>query len=1104
MERMLARLAGSPLKTLKALDASLKRERRVLWSVTSVLILATLVAALLVVQGIETNWLRLQSYQLQTITAHADEVLQRRGDLLTEARLVLARSGSGSVRALPLCEEDASSACRTALDGRSVRGLPRSACNDAMRVLPGAVAPKPIAFIAIDGSAACDYGMRLASGAGVQPSLQALAAMALRTLAARRLDMNRLARHGGLTWVAAPPEMALVPHTIIGIALVERDAKPYALVMTSVTADELAGPPEPRQDLLSPTLIGADGAVWSGSLTQDEASRIDEKTASMRTGVFEQIGCHGWVFRSRQLVSGLGHYLLAVPWHTQLALIRTPLLVVFGATVSLIVLLLAVARYWNHGFLTRTYREASRALEGELLNHLLVHATPVGLCIVRRHNFEIVIANQMARDSLGLDRDATRLPACLCQAFEAHDALPPLSGDTAQTFRFTSPVARVGGAARQMEVTCAAAMMNREDVLFCAIADMSQHFEAEQLLREAKRTSEEAARAKVRFFASTSHEIGTPLASLVGNIELLALGPLTPEQQARVEAMQLSSNGLLQIVNDVLDFAKIDFDELRLVEEWASVAELLEGATLAHAPLAQRQRLKLYLVIDRNVPATLLFDTVRLSQIVNNLLGNALKFTPSGKIVLRARWVDHELEISVTDSGVGISDEMKEIIFLPFRQGSDHRLTRVRGTGLGLAICVRLCRMMNGRIELDSTLRVGTRMTVTLPLREAGTGSASTAWTLPAARAAILCQAAENEEWLTNLFDPAGPPPLRLGERPEGFERLERGECDYLLVTDEFSAAEVALRWSPACNVIWLLQNGPLVPIMRDSGGVELNIHSVRQMRAAVQMVCRLSLSAGPDLDPGRQNRDAPAPERSFAHVTVLIAEDNLLNRGLLRDQLRTRGAHVLEARDGEEALAMLDKHPADLVLTDLDMPVMNGYELLGAARERHPELPVYAISANTRAEDIDQAHALGFTGYLSKPVSLASLTRVLDALVCPASRQAQDADEAMAELAPYPPVPSRYKATFIEQTGRDLAALDEVLALRDPARLDRWAHGVGGGLSVLGPSVLHEACKALRDTVESSREWNEDIRVLAEAIGEELKQMSVQVRDEVTAGGCD
>ncbi len=251
---------------------------------------------------------------------------------------------------------------------------------------------------------------------------------------------------------------------------------------------------------------------------------------------------------------------------------------------------------------------------------------------------------------------------------------------------------------------------------------------AQQLLHEAKLASDAAARARVAFFASMSHEIRTPLSSLLGNMELVGMGALEPEQRARVSAMQVSAEGLLQIVNDVLDFSRIDVGAFSIAEEPVSVTELLGRIAISHAPLAAQHKLSFFAVYGKDIPDRLRLDPVRLAQIINNLLGNAFKFTRVGKIVLRARWVDEKLEIVVADTGVGIPDEYKDRLFQPFSQVDNNRLAQARGTGLGLSICMRLVERMNGRITLDSILGVGTRVTVRLPLSVSGAARPAVRW----------------------------------------------------------------------------------------------------------------------------------------------------------------------------------------------------------------------------------------------------------------------------------------------------------------------------------------------------------------------------------------
>lgn len=233
----------------------------------------------------------------------------------------------------------------------------------------------------------------------------------------------------------------------------------------------------------------------------------------------------------------------------------------------------------------------------------------------------------------------------------------------------------------------------------------------------------------------------------------------------------------------------------------------------------------------------------------------------------------------------------------------------------------------------------------------------------------------------------------------------------------------------------------------------------------------------------------APAPGRNFGKLNVLIVEDNLLNQGLLRDQLRTLGANVLETEHGQDALALLEKERVDMVLTDINMPVMNGYELLKAIRARYPSLPVYAVSANARPEDIALGRKLGFTCYFSKPVPLAALATMLDLAASP---DLALCDESIPEpgIPRFPVVPPSYCDAFVDQSNRDLIEFENILKTHDVARLKHWTHGVSGGLSVLGPSMLFETCQELGAAIATSEDWNDDIESLAVAIASELVDM--------------
>ncbi|KVC40111.1 hybrid sensor histidine kinase/response regulator [Burkholderia pseudomultivorans] len=1078
MQRLLHELGESPLEKFHSLETNLRRERSVFAIVIVLLIAAAASVAAASIAGLfETSF----RHEEQAARIHekdvVDELLQRRV-VLTTATLVLQlrmgeeQNGVSRPEALHSCTE---------MPGVVTQSkVLRESCDDAMQLLASSGQATSIAMILADGTAA--YGhlfapndfMSLHSGS---PASMVNAIVA--RLNRRGINPLEAAQSKQIIWFVAGGGGDATPH-LIGASLIAKDDQLYALVLTSVDARNLVTPLERSGQVQEPVIIDAEGVPLIEAADSGLVHRIDERLELRQDGLYHWIAGFGWALRRPPLIAGFGHMIYLLPLEVQLRALRYELMLICGAALVVIVLLCVAYRYWNYRFLSRIYAEASRALDTEMLNHLLVHATPVGLCIVRRENLEIIVANPIARTVMGLRITENQLPGELIGAFEKSLQGVQSDADGSRIFQFPFTLSRPKRPPLHIEITYAPAKLNKQDVFFCAVIDMTSHHQAEILLREAKLTSDAAAKAKVAFFASMSHEIRTPLSSLVGNIELVARGPLAPEQQARVQAMQTSARGLLQIVNDVLDFSKIDVGELSLMEEWCSVVELLEKLAQSHAPLAVQQGLMFYTVFDRDIPSRLLFDPIRVSQIVNNLLSNALKFTPSGKIVLRASWGGGVLVLSVTDSGIGIPEELKQRLFVPFSQGDSNRLAQARGTGLGLSICARLCELMKGRIRLDSAVGVGTRITVELPLKTSEAGQESER-ALPYRRPVILCRAQENLEWLSSLFDPAVTVITAVANPGEP---IDASVHDVLLVTDEYTESEVLEWWRRPGAILWLSRSGPIIPARREDGGVGVSIYSLAGMRSAAAL---LGTSPQQALESGTDRRT------SEGKLSVLVVEDNVLNRHLLVDQLGTFGVLAIEATNGEEALALLAKEPVKAVMTDIDMPVMDGFQLLSEMRRLGYRIPVYAVSASARPEDIAQGLARGFTDYLAKPVPLDVLEKVVGDLSAPSRTEAdQDRDETVPGV---PSVPDKYVPGFLEQARKDIDEFATLIRGRDVSRLRRWLHGVAGGLSVLGPSELYEQCQELRSYVRESEGWDEEMEAQAQAIRDTLEGMVSALR---------
>ncbi|MEX3940612.1 ATP-binding protein [Paraburkholderia sp. BR10937] len=1088
----------SPLRTFDSIENNLQRERRVFSIVVALLALVTLACAVVAITVRLNASLRAQE-QLARLYEQSvvDAVLERRS-ALTASNLILSLRVNDPFH--PDYGERASGVCVRVSPSPHKDAVLEQSCNEAVRILLAAGQMPTIEMISVaDGAAyryvtpysahSREFGKRLP----MRPSM--IVDAVLNQYRAAKLEPLEAAREKRVVWLTIPSAQTSNGPEMIGASLIAKGNQIYAVALTRIALNDLLQPA--REGLTLPDAIFFDSfdVPLENSGDAVNAEMLDHKLQGRQDGVFHWIGGYGWALRLAPLTADFGRLIFVLPPGQQVQKMAGELLLVGAVTLVVLVLLFAMYRYWNYRFLAVTYKEASRALESEMLNHLLVHANPVGLCIVRRETLEIMVSNQIACEVLGISPGEMRLPHGLRAVFDSHLDAQEASASESGIFQIPFTLNRTASGPVHLEITYASAEVRHEAVLFCAIVDMTEHHHSKQLLRQAKLASDAAAKAKLAFFASMSHEIRTPLSSLVGNIELVALGRLDAEQRERVRAMQVSADGLLQVVNDVLDFSKIDVGSLTLGEAPGSLVDLLHGIAAAHAREASKRGLTLHAILDRRIPAEVQFDPVRLSQIVNNLLNNALKFTHSGKIVLRAHWANDGFVIEISDTGVGIPEDQRDRLFQPFSQAASHRLGNARGAGLGLSICAKLCELMGGRIRLDSIAGMGTRVTVNLPLRVCGPGKAPAPFaSAPTNRAAALFRAPEHYEALLNHLDWSDSPPVVI---PDMGEAVDLDGFDCLFVTEEFAAEEVARWWPEPASIIWVKQQGPLVASTRADGGQDVSIYS----RAGIHAALLAAIPGGPLPGQTTGRHNGRTPEKPLRSLRILIAEDNRLNRSLLRDQLSVLGAGVLQAGNGYEALATLSTTRVDAVLTDIDMPDMNGFELLREIGALALDIPVYAVSASTRHEDVADARAMGFADYFTKPVSLALLATVRSGVASDESACLDVAPPRAAhawpedDLPEIPRVPAAYVSAFLEQAAIDREELESVIAERSIAQFERALHRIGGSLAVLERSGLLALCEDLHHYLTEAGSWNAEIEDQAQFVLQAFARMCESVK---------
>lgn len=682
-------------------------------------------------------------------------------------------------------------------------------------------------------------------------------------------------------------------------------------------------------------------------------------------------------------------------------------------------------------------------VEKEEFSRTLIETAPVALCVLARPGGEVVFGNSLALQWLGAEagRELDNSPQTNLFLRQVLGAAGP---GTIASFQATD--------GRPLYVAYAPTRYNHQDVVLCAFSDISARAVIEQALTDAKREADKANEAKSTFLATMSHEIRTPLYGVLGTLQLMSLTTLDAEQRQHLERMQSSSAILLQLISDVLDITKIEAGQLALEFSEFNPRELVEECTNAYAAMAEQKGLLLFCCVDVAVPEWMTGDAVRIRQILSNLLSNAIKFSDSGHVIVRLTLGQvlpdkTHLRLQVVDTGIGIPKEGQAQLFVPFYQ-IDSGSHTVRGAGIGLSICARLAGLMGTSISVTSELGLGSSFALDLPL-EVAAGQPISPPDLSGL--SVFVRSPHHElsdhicQWLKRWGAKAVPAPTPLSA----------GTPDDILV-DVLHHGSGSLHDWPGRHVLASASAKP--PTART---VRV-IASVEHIAAGILAAVRGEHTVAPDAD-----TSAFAP----LGLSILVAEDNPINQATLQHQLEQLGCEVTLASDGAEALMLWGLTRYDVVLTDVNMPRMNGYELVKALRAQGATIPVIGITANAMREEEERCLAAGMTSWLVKPISLSTLRRHLQGSGTPSA----DTAEAVAQPRPSrqpepaPAVPEKYRALFVSTMEADIAQMVRALETNDQRLLGRTLHRMRGALSVMQMTAITERLEALEDRLRSA-----------------------------------